>query len=88
MQCVRCADSQNRRPDPIDCCPSFPGAVIDGVSFVDCVFRGIRSTEVVDEHSDPVDVADHRRIVLSCPFMFGSGPTIRRLPTTPVMNFG
>ena len=27
---------------------SFPGAVIDGVSFVDCIFRGVRSTEVVE----------------------------------------
>lgn len=27
---------------------SFPGAVIDGVSFVDYVFRGVRSTEVVE----------------------------------------
>jgi len=27
---------------------SFPGAVIDGVSFVDCIFRGVRSPEVVE----------------------------------------
>src|SRR5437867_5476516 len=27
---------------------SFPGAVIDGVSFVDCIFCGVRSTEVVE----------------------------------------
>ena len=27
---------------------SFHGAVIDGVSFVDCIFRGVRSTEVVE----------------------------------------
>src|SRR5437867_2115347 len=27
---------------------SFPGAVIDGVSFVDCIFHGVRSTEVVE----------------------------------------
>src|SRR5437016_8037337 len=27
---------------------SFPGAVIDGVSFVDCVFRGVRASEVVE----------------------------------------
>jgi hypothetical protein len=26
----------------------LPGAVIDGVSFVDCVFRGVRSSEVVE----------------------------------------
>src|ERR1700694_3235118 len=26
----------------------FPGAVIDDVSFVDCIFRGVRSTEVVE----------------------------------------
>ena len=26
----------------------FPGAIIDGVSFVDCIFRGVRSTEVVE----------------------------------------
>jgi len=26
---------------------SFPGAVIDGVSFVDCIFRGVRPNEVV-----------------------------------------
>ena len=31
----------------------FPGAVIDGVSFVDCIFRGVRSTEVV-EASDSI----------------------------------
>jgi hypothetical protein len=27
---------------------SFPGAVIDGVSFVDSIFRGVRSPEVVE----------------------------------------
>ena len=27
---------------------SFPGAVIDGVSFVDCIFRGVRASEVVE----------------------------------------
>ena len=27
---------------------SFPGAVIDGVSFFDCIFRGVRSTEAVE----------------------------------------
>jgi hypothetical protein len=27
---------------------SFPGAVIDGVSFIDCIFRGVRTTEVVE----------------------------------------
>ena len=27
---------------------SFPGAVIDGESFVDCILRGVRSTEVVE----------------------------------------
>ncbi len=27
---------------------SFPGAVIDGVSFVDCIFRRVRCTEVVE----------------------------------------
>ena len=27
---------------------SFPGAVIDGVSFVDFIFRGVRSSEVVE----------------------------------------
>jgi hypothetical protein len=27
---------------------SAPGAEIDGVSFVDCIFRGVRSTEVVE----------------------------------------
>ena len=26
----------------------MPGAVIEGVSFVECVFRGVRSTEVVE----------------------------------------
>jgi len=26
----------------------FRGAVTDGVSFVDCIFRGVRSTEVVE----------------------------------------
>ena len=26
----------------------FPGAVIDGGSFVDCILRGVRSTEVVE----------------------------------------
>ncbi len=31
----------------------FPGAVIDGVSFVDCIFRGIRASEVV-EASDSI----------------------------------
>ena len=30
---------------------SFSGAVIDGVSFVDCIFRGVRSTEVVEASS-------------------------------------
>jgi hypothetical protein len=27
---------------------SFPGAVIDNVTFVDCVFRGVEASEVVD----------------------------------------
>ena len=27
---------------------SFPGAVIDGVSVVDCIFRGVRASEVVE----------------------------------------
>jgi len=27
---------------------TFPGTVIDGVSFVDCIFRGVSSTEVVE----------------------------------------
>src|SRR2546422_11706441 len=27
---------------------SFPGAVIDGVGFVDCIFRGVRFTEVME----------------------------------------
>jgi hypothetical protein len=27
---------------------SFPGAVIDGVSFIDCIFRGVRASEVVE----------------------------------------
>ena len=27
---------------------SFRGAVVDGVSFIDCIFRGVRSTEVVE----------------------------------------
>jgi unsaturated rhamnogalacturonyl hydrolase len=27
---------------------SFPGAVIDDVSFVDCIFRGVQTSEVVD----------------------------------------
>jgi unsaturated rhamnogalacturonyl hydrolase len=27
---------------------SFPGAIIDGVSFVDCIFRGVRASEVVE----------------------------------------
>jgi len=26
----------------------YPGAVIDGVSFVDCIFRGVRASEVVE----------------------------------------
>ena len=26
----------------------FPGAVIDGVSFVDCIFRGVRAGEIVE----------------------------------------
>jgi hypothetical protein len=27
---------------------NIPRAVIDGVSFVDCIFRGVRSTEVLE----------------------------------------
>jgi len=27
---------------------SFPGAIIDGVTFVDCIFRGVRASEVVE----------------------------------------
>jgi len=27
---------------------SFPGAIIDGLSFVDCIFRGVHSTEIVE----------------------------------------
>jgi len=27
---------------------TFPGAIIDGVSFVDCIFRGVRASEVVE----------------------------------------
>jgi hypothetical protein len=28
---------------------SFPGAVIDRVRFVDCIFRGVRGSEVLEE---------------------------------------
>jgi hypothetical protein len=27
---------------------SFPGAVIDEVGFVDCIFRGVRASELVE----------------------------------------
>jgi len=27
---------------------NISGAVIDGASFVDCIFRGVRSTEIVE----------------------------------------
>jgi len=34
--------------DPLRGLGTFPGALIDGVSFVDCTFRGVRSAEVVE----------------------------------------
>jgi hypothetical protein len=33
---------------------SFPGTVTDGVSFVDCIVRGVRSTKVVEASLTPI----------------------------------